>query len=155
MAALRGAGLTTIRHTWFPSSERGCAFKALQQSACPETLFLTAFLKYTVSLTWFKDSRTQIDSDMIYTMMAWEQRLGVVMQKSCTELISCFLKGCNFTWYCMCNYNRRKTPRQPGPSLKPLRIQTVGIQCTTADHTSITSTLFECHLKMWHSEICS
>lgn len=51
LCSVRVAALTGSRiDTCFPFSKGGCASKALQRSACPETLFLTAFLTSSVIL---------------------------------------------------------------------------------------------------------
>lgn len=62
----------TIRDACFPSSEGGCASKALQRSACPETLFLTAFLTSAVILCELRrpqkveEIMNKNDSDVMY-----------------------------------------------------------------------------------------
>lgn len=85
----------TIRDICFPSSEGGCASKALQRSACPETLFSTLSSNLLSSSVYLQrphkveePMNTNV-SDMIYDRdgsgfsppPTFEQRLGVTMQK--------------------------------------------------------------------------
>lgn len=128
------------------------------------------FLKSAVSLRKVEEAVNAQKSDMMYIMMAldpcfyfspptFKQRLGVVTQK--TIALNWFLFSFVFKvvislgTVCLTKMQEDTLKNWPSFATLPSGSKTVGLKLTAADHTSITSTLFESHLKTWRSEIFS
>lgn len=110
--------LLSIRDTCFPPSEGGCASKALQRSACLETVFLTAFLTSTVILHsaeeasqgWkpmnknvshlmYNGSEIPASLPYLHFNKGWEWQCKKQNNLHWIDFMFVFFKGCNLIRY--------------------------------------------------------